>query len=52
MAWYWIVLIVLGSIFALTLLVYWFNLENRLIYYKIRPMLNRHYDEIKRDGKI
>ena len=26
-----------------------FNLENKLIYYVIRPFLNKHYDSQKRD---
>ena len=29
-----------------------FNLENKLIYYVIRPFLNRHYDSQKRDRRI
>ena len=40
----------------LTLLVtfgiYFFNLENKLIYYVIRPFLNKHYDSQKRDRRI
>ncbi len=52
MAWYWIVAIVLGSIWALTILVYWFNLDNKAIYYIVRPMLNKNYDKQKRDVKL
>ena len=29
-----------------------FNLENKLIYYVIRPFLNKHYDSQKRDRRI
>lgn len=52
MAWYWIVAIVLGSIWALTMLAYWFNLDNKAIYYIVRPMLNKNYDKQKRDVKL
>lgn len=52
MAWYWITAIVLGSIWALTMLVYWFNLDNKAIYYIVRPMLNKNYDKQKRDVKL
>lgn len=52
MAWYWIATIVLGSIWALTMLVYWFNLDNKAIYYIVRPMLNKNYDKQKRDVKL
>ena len=29
-----------------------FNLENKLIYYVIRPLLNKHYDAQVRDKRI
>ena len=29
-----------------------FNLENKMIYYVIRPLLNKHYDTQTRDRKI
>ena len=32
--------------------IYMFNLENKLIYYVIRPFLNKHYDSQKRDRRI
>ena len=38
--------------FAATLLIYWFNLENKLIYYVVRPLLNKIYDTQKRDVRI
>jgi hypothetical protein len=38
--------------FAATLLLYWFNLDNKLIYYVVRPMLNKCYDAQKRDVKL
>lgn len=45
------------SMFALLAFVgtfgmYMFNLENKLIYYVIRPLLNKHYDSQVRDRRI
>lgn len=44
--------LVLFGAFLATFTVYMFNLENKLIYYVIRPFLNRHYDSQKRDRRI
>ena len=52
MAWYWIVLIVLAALFALLQLVYWLNLDNKLIYYVVRPMLNKAYDKNARKKSL
>lgn len=38
--------------FAATFTLYMFNLENKLIYYVIRPLLNKHYDAQVRDKRI
>ena len=38
--------------FLVTFGIYMFNLENKLIYYVIRPFLNKHYDSQKRDRII
>ena len=38
--------------FAATFTLYMFNLENKLIYYVIRPLLNKHYDAKVRDKRI
>lgn len=38
--------------FAATFALYMFNGENKLIYYVIRPFLNKHYDSQVRDRKI
>lgn len=38
--------------FAATFALYMFNGENKLIYYVIRPFLNKHYDAQVRDRKI
>lgn len=45
------------SMFALLAFVgtfgmYMFNLENKLIYYVVRPLLNKHYDSQVRDRRI
>ena len=32
--------------------IYMCNLENKLIYYVIRPLLNKHYDSLVRDRRI
>ena len=44
-------LVLLGA-FAATFTIYMFNLENKLIYYVIRPFLNKHYDSQKRVRRI
>ena len=38
--------------FVGTFSIYMFNLENKLIYYVVRPLLNKHYDTQVRDRKI
>lgn len=38
--------------FLVTFGIYMFILENKLIYYVIRPFLNKHYDSQKRDRRI
>ena len=38
--------------FLVTFTIYMFNRENKLIYYVIRPFLNKHYDSQKRDRRI
>lgn len=38
--------------FGVTFAIYFFNLENKLIYYVVRPFLNKHYDSQARDRKI
>lgn len=32
--------------------IYMFNMENKLIYYVVRPFLNKHYDSQVRDRRI
>ena len=38
--------------FVATFTIYFFNLENKLIYYVVRPFLNKHYDFQVRDKRI
>ena len=37
--------------FVATFSIYMFNLENKLIYYVLRPFLNKHYDSQVRDKR-
>ena len=39
-------------LFAATFTLYITNGENKLIYYVVRPFLNKHYDSQVRDRKI
>ncbi len=46
-------LILVGFIgFVATFALYMFNGENKLIYYVVRPLLNKHYDAQVRDRRI
>ncbi|MBQ7692563.1 MAG: hypothetical protein IJT29_03020 [Oscillospiraceae bacterium] len=38
--------------FAVTFTIYMGNFENKLIYYVVRPFLNKHYDAQVRDRRI
>lgn len=38
--------------FVATFSLYMFNGENKLIYYVVRPFLNKHYDSQVRDRRI
>ena len=40
------------SIVLLSMLIYWFNLDNKLLYYGVRPILNKVYDSRKRDVRL
>ncbi|HIS44126.1 MAG TPA: hypothetical protein IAB47_02030 [Candidatus Scatomorpha merdigallinarum] len=46
-----LMLVLLGTFIA-TFTIYFFNLENKLIYYVVRPFLNKHYDSQRRDRRI
>ena len=46
-------LIVIGLVgFVAPFALYMFNGENKLIYYVVRPLLNKHYDSQVRDRRI
>lgn len=38
--------------FVVTFAIYMTNAENKLIYYVVRPLLNKHYDSQVRDRRI
>ena len=42
----------LGGGFLALVTVYWFNLDNKMIYYVVRPALNWWYDRQDRDVRI
>ena len=44
--------LLLFGAFVATFTIYMFNLENKLIYYVVRPFLNKHYDSQRRDRRI
>lgn len=37
------------SVVPLSMLVYWFNLDNKLLYYGVRPILNKVYNSHHRN---
>lgn len=46
-------LLLIGFVtFVATFALYMFNGENKLIYYVVRPLLNKHYDSQVRDRRI
>lgn len=45
-------LIGIASIIPASMLIYWFNLDNKLLYYGVRPILNMVYNSQKRDVKL
>jgi flagellar basal body-associated protein FliL len=47
----WIILIVLAALFALVVLIYWFNLDTKLVKLLEKPMM-KHYDKLKRDHRL
>ena len=38
--------------FLVTFTIYMTNAENKIIYYVVRPVLNKHYDSQVRDRRI
>ena len=45
-------LILAAGIIPLSMLIYWFNLDNKLLYYGVRPILNKVYASQKRNVKL
>lgn len=35
-----------------SMLIYWFNLDNKVIYFLVRPLLDKIYDHRKVDEKV
>jgi uncharacterized membrane protein SpoIIM required for sporulation len=46
-----VILGVISGFFVLTFIVYWFNLDMKLIR-KVYDALQKHYDKMKRDRKL
>lgn len=46
--------VLLGALAVIpaTMAIYWWNLDNKLIFYVVRPVLNKIYDGQKRDVKL
>ena len=46
-------LLIVGAIgFVVTFVIYMLNLENKLIYRFVYPLLQKHYDNQKRDRRV
>ena len=45
-------LMLAAGLIPLSMLIYWFNLDNKLLYYVVRPILNRVYDRQRRNVKL
>ena len=46
-----IILIVLAALFLLTVLIYWFNLDSKIVKALEKPMM-KHYDSLERDHRM
>ncbi len=46
-----IILAVIVALFLITFIIYWFNLDMKLVR-KIYDLLQKHYDNMKRDKKL
>lgn len=46
-----IILAVIAAFFVVTFLIYWFNLDMKLVR-KVYDALQKHYDNMKRDKKL
>lgn len=45
-------IIALLYLISVSMLIYWFNLDNKLLFYVVRPLLNKLYNKQKRDVKL
>lgn len=41
-----------AGVIPATMLIYWFNLDNKLLYYVVRPILNKVYNKQARDVRL
>ena len=48
----WKIVLALLITFVVIFTIYMGNFENKLIYYVVRPFLNKHYDAQVRDKRI
>lgn len=46
-----IILAVLLALFLVTLVIYWFNLDTKVVKLLEKPMM-KHYDNLKRDHRL
>ena len=44
-------LIILAALFALVVMIYWFNLDTKLVKALEKPMM-KHYDKLRRDHRL
>lgn len=42
---------ILGCFFGITFIVYWFNLDSKLVH-RLFPIFNTYYDRLPRDRKL
>jgi len=45
-------LAVTGLIYVLLFVVFWFDLDGKLLFYKVEPMLKKHYDDMERKDPL
>lgn len=46
------ILFLLTGLWLVTIVIYWFNLDNKFLYYVVHPFLKKHYDKIERDRRL
>ena len=46
-----ILLIIIGALFLLTVIIYWFNLDSKLVR-ALQALMEKHYDNLPRDRKL